>query len=378
MSLAVLPIKDWLAAPAAVDCLIDVRSPSEYADDHLPGAVNWPVLDDAERARVGTIYTQVSTFEARKIGAALVARRIAETLEAHVAGQPRDWQPLVYCWRGGQRSASLALVLAQIGFRTRQLGGGYKAFRGQVRDDLLAWPAGYSWRVLCGRTGSGKTRLLQALAAAGAQVLDLEDLAAHRGSVLGGLPQRAQPSQKRFETLVWQRLADFDPSRPVYAESESRKIGARQVPEALLQAMRRAEYSVRIEMSMAGRVELLLEDYAFLTADVEGLAERLQMLTELRGKAQVQHWQMLARAKDWPSLLPELMKIHYDPLYDRSMAIQFQGLGEAASRRLILADARPQTLADAARQLRDAEPTAPALPQPLSSPASAGRLPQGK
>ncbi|HEV8690178.1 MAG TPA: tRNA 2-selenouridine(34) synthase MnmH [Ideonella sp.] len=348
MSLATVTATDALGGQDGYDAVIDVRSPSEFTEDRLPGAVNWPVLDDAERAEVGTIYTQVSTFEARKRGAAVVSRNIARLIEEQVAGMPRDWRPLVYCWRGGQRSGSLAIVLAQIGFRTRQLQGGYKAFRAVVREELAAQPARFDWRVIGGRTGSGKTRLLGALSAEGAQVLDLEGLAAHRGSVLGDLPGRPQPSQKAFETGIWQVLRALDPARPVFVESESRRIGRLQLPDALLETMRQRARPVMVELPLEARVRLLREDYAFFTEDVDALCERLQPLTELRGKASVAHWQSLARSADWPGLLAELMQQHYDPLYDHAL----KATHEARSPdRVALPDAEPATLAAAARQL---------------------------
>ena len=219
------------------DAIIDVRSPAEYAEDHLPGALNWPVLDNEERHRVGLLYKS-SPFEARKIGAALVARNIARHIEAHAEPLNRNWRPLVYCWRGGQRSGAMTWFLGQIGFKSRQLQGGYKAYRAQVREALLTQPAAFEFHVLCGRTGTGKTRLLQTLAAQGAQVLDLEGLAAHRGSILGALPDQPQPSQKGFDTLLWQQLTQLDASRPVFVESESRKIGQVRMPESMYEAMR--------------------------------------------------------------------------------------------------------------------------------------------
>lgn len=348
MSLTMIAAAEAMAAADTHDTIIDVRSPSEFAEDRLPGAVNWPVLDDAERAEVGTIYTQVSTFEARKRGAAIASRNIARIIDEHVAGQPRDWRPLVYCWRGGQRSGSLGLVLAQIGFRTRQLQGGYKAFRGLVRDDLSALPQRIDWRVLGGRTGSGKTRLLHALAAEGAQVLDLEGLAAHRGSVLGGLPDRPQPSQKHFETLIWQALRSFAPDRPVFVESESRRIGKLQLPDTVLEALRGCTQPTLVELGLEARVKLLCEDYAFFIDDVDALCERLQALTELRGKACVARWQAQARAGEWPVLLAELMQQHYDPLYDHALKAAHE---RHTLKPLLLPDGEPATLAAAARQL---------------------------
>ena len=253
------------AAPALerFDAVIDVRSPAEFAEDHLPGAVNWPVLDDEERRAVGTLYVKVSPLTARKVGAAMVARNIAGHVERWVQDKPREWQPLVYCWRGGQRSGALAWFLDQIGFRTTRLNGGYKAFRAVVRDDLAALPQRLQFTVIAGRTGSGKTRLLHALAEAGAQVLDLEALACHRGSVLGGLPDRPQPSQKAFDTLLWQTLRGFDEQRPVFVESESRRVGALQLPDALVARMREHAQCVRVQMDDGARVQLLLQEYGF-------------------------------------------------------------------------------------------------------------------
>lgn len=329
MSLRPVTAEEYLAEPERFDAVLDARSPSEYAEDFLPGALNWPVLDDDERRIVGTLYKQVSALEARKVGAAMVGRRIAGHLEARMADKPREWQPLVYCWRGGQRSGSLAWFLSQIGFRTGQLQGGYKAFRAIVRAQLATLPAPLDLVVLAGRTGSGKTRLLQRLAAAGAQVLDLEDLANHRGSVLGGLPGRPQPTQKHFDTLIWQALRGFDPARPVYLESESARIGQLRVPEALLLRMREQARPVRIEMPQAGRVALLLEDYAFFAADADGFCRLLDGLVELQGRERVKSWQAMAREGRWAELFERLMTEHYDPLYDRSMRRHFETLAQA-------------------------------------------------
>ncbi|MCE4540674.1 tRNA 2-selenouridine(34) synthase MnmH [Pelomonas sp. P7] len=333
------------------DALIDVRSPAEFAEDHIPGALNWPVLDDRERHDVGLLYA-TSPFEARKLGAALVARNIARHIEASAAGLPKTWRPLVYCWRGGQRSGSMHWFLGQIGFRSRQLVGGYKAYRAQVRDDLAAWPARFDWRVICGRTGSGKTRLLQALAAEGAQVLDLEALAAHRGSVLGALPDAPQPSQKAFDSALWSALRGLDASRPVFVESESRKIGRITVPDTLLAAMRgECASCVWIAMPEAARVELLLQDYGHFAADPEVFCRALDGLVELRGHARVDDWQRRARAGDWATVFAELMREHYDPGYERSLRGHFPALAKA--RTVELADGTAPALRAVARDLLD-------------------------
>lgn len=349
MSLRSVPVDEAAATDAPFDTLIDVRSPAEFAEDHLPGAVNWPVLDDEERRIVGTLYKQVSPLQARKVGAAMVARNIAKHLDAAVADQPREWQPLVYCWRGGQRSGTLAWFLGQIGFRTAQLQGGYKAFRALVRDELQALPQHLQFQVLCGRTGSGKTRLLHALAAQGAQTLDLEGLAGHRGSVLGALPGAPQPSQKRFDTLCWQALRGFDPRRPVFVEGESRKIGALRVPEALIVQLRERGRCIRVELDDAARLQLLLHEYGHFAQDTPGFCRLLDGLIELRGRETVETWQAQARSGQWPEVFASLMRQHYDPLYERSLRSSYRRLDEALA--IPLTGTDPQALRDAALRL---------------------------
>lgn len=359
MSARTIAAAPALAELAGFDAVIDVRSPGEFAEDHLPGALNWPVLDDEERRVVGTLY-KASPFEARKLGAALVARNIARHLDAHGAQLPKHWRPLVYCWRGGQRSGAMHWFLGQIGFRSHQLIGGYKAYRAEVRTALDQVPTTLRLQLLCGRTGSGKTRLLQALAAAGAQVLDLEALARHRGSVLGALPGEPQPSQKRFDSLVWQQLRGFDPARPVFVESESRKIGQLRVPEALHAAMRGSPDCCWIEMPDAARVELLLQDYGHFAADVERFCAQLDGLVELRGRENVRRWQAQARAGDWATVFGALMREHYDPGYERSLQGHYPHLARAA--RLQLPDAGATSVAALAAELvRASERPAPAV-----------------
>ncbi|WP_416763143.1 tRNA 2-selenouridine(34) synthase MnmH [Roseateles sp. So40a] len=339
----------------AFSTVIDVRSPAEFAEDHLPGAVNWPVLDNDERRVVGTLYKQ-DPLEARKLGAAIVARNIANHLDAQRAVMVKHWRPLVYCWRGGQRSGAMNWFLNQIGFKSLQLVGGYKAFRGEVIKTLGELPGRFDFIVLCGRTGSGKTRLLQALAQAGAQVLDLEALARHRGSVLGALPDSPQPSQKAFDTALWQALVGLDPSRPVFVESESRKIGGVQMPESLQQRLRGQGRCVWIEMAEAGRVELLLEDYAHFLAAPEAFNALIGGLVALRGRERVQRWQAMAREGHWAAVFGELMRDHYDPGYERSLTNHFPGLAKAP--RIALRDGSDMETRRAAEELLALSPLA--------------------
>jgi tRNA 2-selenouridine synthase len=316
---------------------IDVRSPAEYAEDHVPGAINLPVLDDEERTRVGTLYVQGSAFEARRMGAAIVARNIARMVETHARDKPPDWRPLVYCWRGGQRSRAVTLIFAEIGWRPVQLAGGYRAWRRHVVDALARPVDGIDLRVVCGVTGSGKSRLLAALAAEGAQVVDLEGLAQHRGSLLGDLPDAAQPSQKWFESQLHATLGALDRTRPVYIESESKRIGAREVPEPLLTAMRTAQ-CVRLDVPLPLRIELLKQDYAHFLDDPAALVERLAQLVPLHGRAVVARWADRAAARDVDVLVRELLEMHYDPLYQRSIARNFPRHAEGTTARVTAVD----------------------------------------
>ncbi len=329
MSLAQVEAADAAKNPLDWDAVIDARSPAEFAEDHLPGALNWPTLDNHQRHEVGTIYKQVSPHDARKIGAAMAARNIASHVERYLSDKPREWRPLVYCWRGGQRSGSLATILSAIGFRTGQLAGGYRAFRTVVRADLTTLPLPINFIVMCGRTGSGKTKLLQALAARGEQVLDLEDLAKHRGSILGAMPHDPQPTQKRFDTLVWQALRGFDPSRVVFVESESARIGSVRVPEILLAHLRGTGTCIRVEMDEASRINLLTDEYAELISQPNDLCQLLEGLIPLRGHAAVEHWQQCAQQGRWREVIGELMAQHYDPMYERSMQRSFSSLDRA-------------------------------------------------
>jgi len=310
------------------DAVLDVRSPSEYAEDHVPDALSCPVLDDAERARVGTLHKRISSFEAKKTGAALIARNIAMHLERSFAARPRNWRPLVYCWRGGRRSAAMAHVLREVGWDAATLEGGYKSYRRYVVESLASLPSKYSFRVVHGVTGSGKSRLLRALAAAGAQALDLEELAAHRGSVLGNLPQRPQPSQKMFESRLLKALLALDPSRPVFVEGESRKIGQLQVPAALIETMRAAD-CVLLEAGLETRVALLMDEYRHFFDDRQALGARLDCLAELHGRERIEEWKRLAAAGEWRALVARLLEDHYDPAYRRSAARNFARLPQA-------------------------------------------------
>jgi tRNA 2-selenouridine synthase len=323
------PTQATVAQLSEFDEVIDVRSESEYGEDHIPGALNCPVLDNNERALVGTLYKQTSSFDAKKLGASLVSANIARHLRERFHDRARDWRPLVYCWRGGGRSDALAHVLAQIGWRVGRLEGGYKAYRRAVVADLDVLPRRFTWRVVCGMTGTGKSRTLRALHAAGAQVLDLEALAAHRGSVLGNMPDEPQPTQKMFDSLVWNELCGFDPDRPVFVESESKKIGRLRVADALIDAMWASECLV-LEAPLSVRVELLKAEYSHYISEPEMLAVQLECLAPLHGKHRIERWLDMARRGAWDAFVEELLVQHYDPAYTRAILKHYPALPRAA------------------------------------------------
>ena len=325
---SVISAPDALSQLEQFDSLIDVRTEAEFALDHLPGAINCPVLTNTERVEVGTMDRQQSSFEARRSGAAYVSRNIAHHLETRFQSMPKTWRPLVYCWRGGNRSGAMTHILGCVGWQARQLEGGYRAYRRQVVADLVTLPARLSLRVVCGTTGSGKSRLLQELRAQGTQVLDLEALAHHRGSVLGGLPAQPQPSQKMFETRLWSALRLFDPARVVFIESESRKIGDLRIPDALLSLMRASE-CVRLEVPLPVRVRLLRDEYEHFERNRHALDIQLDCLQALHGRQKIAQWKALARDDDWDGVVEQLLVEHYDPAYLKSIDRNFERAANA-------------------------------------------------
>lgn len=312
------------------DAIIDVRSPAEYALDHIPGSINCPVLDDAERILIGTLYKQESPFVAKKRGAALVAKNIAEHLEVQFLGMPREWRPLIYCWRGGERSGAFTHILQRIGWKANQLQGGYQGFRRQVIADLETFAGLFSFRVICGMTGSGKTRVLHELAKEGEQVLDLEYLANHRGSVLGGDPFDPQPSQKAFETGLWNALRQLDPSRVVYVESESKKVGGVHVPDVLMERIRFGD-CLEIQASNSIRVGWLLSEYHHFLLNTADLQDKLRMLRARHGNEVITTWCEQVRAGQFSELVEDLLIKHYDPSYQSSIRRNFPHYDSAHS-----------------------------------------------
>jgi len=315
----VAPIRkteDWTSHDQMI---IDARSPAEFADDHIPGAINLPVLDDEERAEVGRIYKQISPFEARKLGARLAAVNIARHIETRLGDCDSNWRPLIYCWRGGQRSGSMARILAEIGWLVTVLDGGYKRYRQDVMDGLAAIPSELDLIVLQGATGTAKTEILRAVRKAGGQVIDLEGLACHRGSLLGHEPGKPQPSQRFFETSLYAEMRQLDPGKPVLVEAESSRVGSCHIPRELWQRMQQAR-QIRITVSTESRIEFLLRDYTHIIDDPSHLDRLIDGMIKRHGHDVCASWRQLAKAGQWPELVRCLIEQHYDPAYSTTSA----------------------------------------------------------
>ncbi len=318
----ILKLDQFLSKLDDFDLVIDVRSPAEFALDHIPGAVNFPVLNNDERAQIGTLYKQVSPFAAKKLGAALVSKNIAEHIENHLLELPREWRPLIYCWRGGERSGAFTHILNRIGWKAMQLESGYQGFRRTVIDGLEEDAKAFTFQVICGMTGSGKTRVLQEIGALGAQILDLEGLAVHRGSVLGNEPNNDQPSQKGFETALWNALRSLDPAKPVFVESESKKVGGLHIPDALMEKIRNGA-CIELRSSTQTRVSWLIREYHHFLTDTDHFKHKLALLTAHYGKVQIAKWNEAIDASNFPELVEELLVMHYDPSYQSSIVRNF-------------------------------------------------------
>jgi tRNA 2-selenouridine synthase len=326
------------------DEVIDVRSPAEYAEDHLPGAINLPVLNDAERVEVGRLYRQAGSFTAAKIGAAYVSANIGIHLRQHFANKEKDYKPLCYCWRGGQRSASLAHVLASIGWRVTVLEGGYRTYRKHVLKELTILPDQFEFRVISGMTGCGKTLLLKELATLGAQVIDFEEMADHRGSVLGG--RSTQPTQKSLDSMILGLLARFDSRLPVWVEAEGNRLGNLYLPSAVVAKMQAAEV-LEIQMPKTARIAYLTAEYADLQAKPMELKGLLRRLGHRHGGVQIEQWCTWVDQNRWSEITESLLLLHYDPAYAKSMTRDFPNLRATH----VLSDCSVETLRSLARQL---------------------------
>jgi tRNA 2-selenouridine synthase len=313
---------------ATIDEIIDVRTPAEFQIDHIPGAVNFPVLSNEERIIIGTKYKQESAFEAKKHGAVLIARNIAHHIDTVFKDRPKNWKPLIYCWRGGKRSGAMTHFLRQIGWQAEVLEGGYKNYRAYVVETLQEIPPKYRFQVITGKTGSAKSKILEELIYQGRQVLHLEDLAKHKGSVLGGSLLEEQPSQKYFESQILRKLKEFSTDDIVFIEAESKKIGTLQVPDTLMDSIRKSP-CIRIEATIKARVDFLIDDYAYLIKNPSQLLKKLSLLKNIVGKEQLLQWEKHIHGGSWEALVESLLQLHYDRLYERSQENNFDTYASA-------------------------------------------------
>ncbi len=300
-----------------LDDVIDVRSPSEYEVDHIPGAINLPVLFDKEREMVGTIYKQNSKFEAKKLGAALISKNISNFLKENIREKHRDWLPLIYCWRGGQRSYAFATILDQIGWDVGVVDGGYKSFRKHVNDFLDKNIENYFLILITGNTGTAKTKLLNLIEERQGQTIDLESLANHKGSVFGSQGQK-QPSQKLFETLIYDKVKNLKTGEPIFVEAESNKIGNLHIPKEFWKLMKNSP-QIEISATVEQRAQFLVEEYSEITTDLDLLEKQITSLSTIAGHKVVESWLRMAKNKEFIALAKQLIEKHYDPRYERGL-----------------------------------------------------------
>lgn len=269
-------LADQISEMRSTRMVLDVRTPSEFAQGHIPGALNLPLFSDAERAEVGTLYKQVSPEQAFLKGLEFAGARMRQYVEQAMQLAP-ERRIALHCWRGGQRSGSMAWLLETAGFDVVTLQGGYKAWRAYALEQLATSPIRII--VLGGKTGSGKTRILRALQQAGQQILDLEALAHHKGSAFGAIGEQPQPSFEQFSNNLYDAMAQLDPSSPVWVESESKAIGKVQIPGEWWQRICAAPM-IEVEISFEQRIRHLMEVYADfpqeqLAASFERIAKRI-------------------------------------------------------------------------------------------------------
>lgn len=310
-----ITIEEAINNPAYI--LIDLRSPSEFHEATIPGAINVPLFDDEERARVGTIYKRENPAAARKLGLSIASAKLPNLVDT-IERVSRGKKVVVFCWRGGMRSRSLGVILDLMQIPVYQLAGGYKAYRKWVVEHLTPELLPEFLVVVHGLTGVGKTELLQALLQEGLPVIDLEKHANHRGSVFGGLGLGEPRSQKMFESLLLHDLQRYLHSRYIIVEAESRRIGNVLLPDFFKEAMVNSPYHVLTEGSMEKRVDRLLAEYYRGDVGREHLQESLQALKKWMSREQYGMMEELLRREDYRGLAEQLLRNYYDPLYEHS------------------------------------------------------------
>ncbi len=330
-----LSVADFLAR-AQTQPILDVRSPGEYAHAHVPGAINMPLFDDAERAQVGTKYKQAGRDQAVLLGLEMVGPKLAGFVRQTRKLTPPGKDVLVHCWRGGMRSGSMAWLLNTAGFRAETLEGGYKAYRNTVLESL-AEPR--NLLILGGKTGSGKTDVLKQLAAQGEQIIDLEGLAHHKGSSYGAIGQLPQPTSEQFENLVYDQWRQLDPDQRIWLEDESRNVGSCYIAPPLWKQMRAAPVAF-LDVPKQIRISRLVQEYTGI--DHALLVEATQRIEKRLGGLALKQ-ALAALAENDYATVADLTLVYYDKAY-------LHGLSQRDPHTVfplpVHADNPPQTAAD--------------------------------
>ncbi|HSH34933.1 tRNA 2-selenouridine(34) synthase MnmH [Schnuerera sp.] len=293
---------------------IDVRSPSEYNSETIPGAINIPIFNDEERSIIGTIYKQESIEKAKKVGIDFVSKKLP-TIYEKIMELKRKYDNLIFfCARGGMRSNSLVSFLESIGINVFKLDGGYKSYRKYIYTHLPDLIKNIQFIVLYGNTGTGKTLILENLKKKGMDILDLEGCANHRGSILGSVGLGKQNSQKMFESLLYESLIKRK-SNLVFIEGESRRIGKDIIPEYLFKAMQKG-INIKVEANIKTRITNILDSYVHDT-DNE-LIESLDHLRKHLGDKNIDRYINLVKNHQYNLVAEELMIKYYDPMYEHN------------------------------------------------------------
>jgi tRNA 2-selenouridine synthase len=308
-----IDVEDALKLKNAV--WFDVRSPGEYEQATVPGAFSLPIFDNEERKIIGTIYHQIGTEHAKDKGLEIVSTKLPELVRSFKQ-QAGDREVVVFCWRGGMRSESIVAVLRAMGLAAYQLNGGYKQYRRYVLNQISSLDVDGRFVVIHGPTGSGKTKLLYELKKINVPMIDLEGLANHRGSVFGDMFLGHQPTQKMFESKLFNLLQKYEHEKWIVLENESKKIGRIWLQDSFYSAMTSGKH-IYLSVSLETRIKRILKEYyrSGETVTPEDCLERLEQIKKWIGNSKISELKQLIANKDWERMVRILLVDYYDPLY---------------------------------------------------------------
>lgn len=293
--------------------LIDVRTPKEFEEEGIPGAINIPLLLDDERINVGTAYKQNSPEKAKELGIEAISKRLPEVFKE--VQKYAKGRLAFYCAKGGMRSGAMAALFSALGYKTWKLDGGYKAYRQYILETIPKLNKEIKYYILHGKTGIGKTKILEKLEERGYSVLNLEKMADHKGSFFGGVCEKREQNQKRFESLIFEYLYKNKPDY-ILAESESKRIGNVYVPESIFNSLASGKH-LSLETTIEERVKIINEDYSGATQDE--LQQCLDKVARYIDKEKYIKYSNLLKKNEIDELSKLLMKEYYDPLYQKSI-----------------------------------------------------------